>query len=111
MEPWPQSWAGASADLPFGQSLVDEMRPFIAYLETLQLSRRTVRKHLDHLWVIGGEIIRALYDDPRQRQQEPRAVLLRAIALGAPLVYRASEEEQRGFDATAHKLLRFLTAK
>jgi hypothetical protein len=112
MDEWPDNWAGSAIDKPFGAGLVEEMRPFVVHLDSLRLTRRTVRNHLDNLWVIGGEIIRRLYDEPKLRKKKPRAVLLDAIDLGeAPLVCRASEEEQRGFDATAHKLLRFLTAE
>jgi hypothetical protein len=112
MDEWPESWAGSALDKPFGAGLVAEMRPFVLHLETLKLAPRTFRRHLNSLWVIGGEIIRRLYDEPKLRQKTPRAVLLDAIDCGeAPLVYTASEEEQRGFDGTARRLLRFLTAK
>ena len=111
MDEWPDSWAGSANDKPFGAGLVAEMRPFVVHLDTLGLTRRTVRHHLDNLWAIGGEIIRRLYDEPALRKKTPRTVLLDAIDLGeAPLVYGACEEKQRGFDATARKLLRFLTA-
>ena len=82
MEPWPQSWKGSDADIPIGRGLVAEFKPFIAHLVSLGLTSKTVRRHLDSCWVIGGE--------------------------EAPLVHDASEEEQRAFDTTARKLLHFL---
>ena len=109
MEHWPNSWAGSEADIPVGFGLVAEMKPFIAHLCSLGLARSTVRKHLDNCWAIGGEIIRAVVMQSDSRSLPPEELLLDAIAPGeAPLVYGASEDDQRGFDATARKLLKFL---
>jgi hypothetical protein len=109
MEQWPNSWAGSDADIPVGNGLVAEMRPFIVHLCSLGLVRSTVRNHLDNCWAIGGEIIRDVVMQSGNRRLPPKKLLLDAIALGdAPLVYGASEEEQRGFDATARKLWKFL---
>lgn len=112
MDQWPDSWAGVAADKPFGTGLVAEFRPFVAYLQTLGLSRKTVRRHLDNLWVIGGEIIRRLNYEPHLRKTTPRHLLLETVAEGvAPLVVNASEAEQSAFDVTARQLLRFLSGK
>ena len=109
MDQWPDSWAGVAADKPFGVGLVTEFRRFLVYVQTLGLSPKTVRRHFDNLWVIGGEIIRRLNYQPALRQTKPRQLLLETIADGtAPLARDASEADQRGFDATARKLLRFL---
>jgi len=110
MEPWPRSWAGSAADIPLGEGLVAEMKPFIVHLCSLGLAPSTVRNHLDNCWAIGGEIIRKVIEDPPRRKIKLRKLLLDAIDLGeAPLVHPFSEEEQRSLDATARKLLRFLT--
>jgi hypothetical protein len=110
MDQWPDSWAGVAADKPFGVALVAEFRTFLVYLQTLGLSPKTVRRHVDNLWVIGGEIIRQLNYEPALRKTKPRQLLLDTVALGeAPLVPHASEAQQRRFDATARRLLRFLS--
>lgn len=112
MDQWPDSWAGVAADKPFGAGLVAEFRPFVAHLQTLGLSRKTVRRHLDNLWVIGGEIIRRLNYEPVLRKTTPRRLLLETVAYGeAPLVSGVSETDQRAFDATARRLLRFLSSR
>lgn len=109
MNQWPDSWAGIADDKSFGAGLVAEFRPFVAYLQTLGLSRKTIRRHLDNLWVIGGEIIRQLNYEPALRKTTPRQLLLDTVVGGeAPLVDCASEADQRAFDATARRLLRFL---
>lgn len=84
------------------------MKPFIAHLASKGLTRATIRRHLDNCWAIGGEIIRQINDFPKLAKSDPRKLLLDSIQNGeAPLVHNASFEEQRAFDATARKLLRF----
>jgi hypothetical protein len=110
MERWPSSWRGSDDDIPIGEGLVSVMRPFIVHLCSLGLARKTVRNHLDNCWAIGGEIIRDVIMQSELRGLPPQKLILDAIAFGeAPVLYRASEEEQRGCDATARKLLKFLT--
>jgi len=111
MVDWPASWAGSEEDEIPGRGLVTELRPFIIYLSEQGLSRKTVRRHLDNVWLIGGEIIRSLNYEPKLRRKPARQLLLNAIDTGeAPLAPHATEAEQRGLDATARKLLKFLTA-
>lgn len=111
MEPWPESWSVSDDDIPIGQGLVAEFKPFIAHLASLGLTSKTVRKHLDSCWVIGGEIIRDVDEQPKRCKTPPLQLLLNAVDCDeAPLIYDASEEEQRGFDATARKLHHFLNS-
>lgn len=109
MGDWPASWAGVPDDERIGAALLPPMRDFLESLAAHGLARSTLRRHRDNLWVIGGEIIRAVHDDERSRRRPPRSLLLQAIDDGqAPYVAYATEAEQRGFDATARKLLRFM---
>ena len=112
MDSWPKSWAGLPEDVPVGKRLVAELRPFVVHLEQRGLAAATIRGHLNGLWVIGGEIIRRLDEDPRQRKLTGRKLLLSAIEGGeAPLANGVCEGDQNAIDATARKLLRFLTAQ
>lgn len=109
MDRWPKSWAGSAADVPVGEGLVAEIRPFILFLVECDLSPKTVRRHLDNAWMIGGEIIREVVQEPERRNTSPRQLLLDAIDIGeAHFVHSFSKEDQRSLDATARKLLRFL---
>ena len=109
MEGWPSSWAGDDDDEPVGRGLVVLLRPFIVDLHEQGLARGTIRRHLDNLWLIGGEIIREINDRPALRRKQPRSLLLDAIRNGeAPLVHDLTEQEQSSVDATARKLLKFV---
>jgi hypothetical protein len=100
---------GLEKDLPPGEALVVCFRPFIEHLASSSLSPKTIRHHVDNLWILGGEIIRDLHYDPSLRKRAAERLLRNAIhADGGPLVHNGSEEAQRSFDATCRKLHRFL---
>lgn len=111
MEGWPQSWAGTHEDEPVGRRLVAALHLFMTHLQHQGLSSRTLRRHLDNLWLIGGEIIRQVDYDPTLRDKPAHALLLEAIQNGeAPLVRDLTEEQQAALDATARKLLKYVAA-
>ena len=110
LDNWPRSWMGLEKDLPPGEALVVCLRPFIAHLALTKLSAKTIRQHVDNLWVLGGEIVRDLHDDPSRRKWTADRLLRDAVHQdGGPLVHNGSEEQQHSFDSTCRKLHRFLT--
>ncbi len=94
-----------------GRELVARFRPWIEQLASSGLSRKTIRKHIDNLWILGGEIIRDLNETPFLRRKNMKEILLDVIddEEGGPLIPHCdSEEEQRSFDSTCRKFRRFL---
>jgi hypothetical protein len=71
---------------------------------------KTLRKHRDNLWLLGGEIISGLHKSPRRRNWPMAQVVSAAVDdEGGPLISNsASEDQQRSFDSTCRKLYRFL---
>ena len=59
------------------------------------------------MWVLGGEFIRDLHNDPPMRKQPVEQVLLKMIEYGGPLLYHGGEDQQRSFDSTCKKFHRF----
>ncbi|MGA7929443.1 MAG: hypothetical protein WCA20_26010 [Candidatus Sulfotelmatobacter sp.] len=107
---WPRSWMGLEKDLPPGEELVACLRPFIEHLASSSLSPKTIRQHVDNLWMLGGEIIRDLNYDPSLRKMAADRLLHNGIHEdGGPLIHNGSEEAQRSLDSTCRKLHRFLT--
>lgn len=110
LDNWPRSWMGLEKDLPPGEQLLRCLRPFIEHLAASSLSPKTIRRHVDNLWLLGGEIIRDLNYDASLRKMPADRLLHKAVhEEGGPLLYSGSEEEQRSFDSTCRKLHRFLT--
>src|SRR4030088_240176 len=110
LDNWPHSWMGLEKDLPPGEELVACLRPFIEHLASSNLSPKTIRRHVDNLWMLGGEIIRDLHEDPPLRKLSADRLLRKAVYDdGGPLIHNGSEDEQRSFDSTCRKLHRFLS--
>ncbi len=86
------------------------MRQSITIETRNQLTDKTRRRHRDHLWMLGGEIIRRGHEDPDLASLPIETLLLQMIDDdGGPLIWpRISETEQKAFDTTSRKLYRFL---
>jgi hypothetical protein len=105
---WPRSWMGLEKDLPPGEQLLGLLRPFLESLAASDLSPKTIQKHVDNIWVLGGEFIRDLHNDPPLRKRSVETVLHGMIEYGGPLLYHGGEDQQRSFVSTCRKLRRFL---
>jgi hypothetical protein len=93
---------------------VECFKPFLRHLQSLGLSRTTLRRHRDNLWLLGGALIGKLHETPRLRHRPIIDVVRQAIdEEGGPLISHgaAAEAEQRSFDATCRRFYRFLAAR
>lgn len=107
---WPRRWSMEAEDLAMGQTIVEVFVPFLHHLIGKGLARKTLRRHRDNLWLLGGELIRRRREDSELDKQTV-AALLEALVddEGGPLIWpRISESAQKEFDATCRKLYRFL---
>jgi hypothetical protein len=85
------------------------LQPVVDNVATSDLSSKTIQKHVDNVWALGGEFIRDLHNDPPLRKRPVENVLRGMIEYGGPLLYHGGEDQQRSFDSTCRKLQRFLT--
>lgn len=109
---WPDRWKCVREDVAYGQGLLPPMRAFIVHLISKGLTRKTIRRHIDNLWLLGGEIIRDVsnyneYDTP------PIEKLRESIGTdGGPYCRHIdSESALSSFDSTCRKLHRFLESE
>ena len=103
---------GEDKDIPPGEKLVARFRPFLQTLAASALSPKTIQKHVDNLWALGGEIIRDLNETPSLRRKSIAQLLDDRIDdEGGPLIHALESEEslQRSLDSTCRKLHRFLS--
>jgi hypothetical protein len=101
---------GLEKDLPPGEQLLTLFRPFLEHLAASDLSPKTIQKHVDNMWALGGEFIRDLHSDSSLRKKPVEQILLQMIEHGGPLLYHGGEDQQRPFDSTCRKYRRFLSA-
>jgi len=112
LEQWPRTWCGDDSDLPPGQAIVEFLKPFLLHLLDEGLATKTLHRHRDHLWLLGGELIRRRYDDPKLKKMSVAKAIDELIEdEGGPLIYpQITEAEQKSFDATCRKLYKFLNS-
>jgi hypothetical protein len=109
LEQWPRSWMYEERDLSHGQQMVECFKPFLRHLLSSGPSRKTLRSHRDNLWILGGEIISKLHEDPRLRKRPTDQIVVAVLDdEGGPLISHGSEDQQRSFDSTCRKFFRFL---
>ena len=100
---------GEEKDLPVGRQLVACFMPFLLYLAGSGLSKRTIQNHVDNMWLLGGEIIRDVNENPSLRKVAAENLVRDVIHDdGGPLIHNGWQDEQRSFDSTCRKFHRFL---
>ena len=107
---WPQAWHVESQDLAPGKFMLDIFKVFLIHQLDLGRARKTLRLHRDHLFTLGGQIIRLLHENPSLRKRGVVRVLGESIDDdGGPIIYPPlTESEQRSFDSTCRLLHRFM---
>jgi hypothetical protein len=106
---WPERWIVVESDLEYGNQLLVEIRPFAESLAGSGLSKKTIKRHLDNLWLLGGEIIRAV--SMGEEYSIPASKKLRESVGpdGGPLCRHLYGKAQiNSFDSTCRKLNKFL---
>jgi hypothetical protein len=110
LDKWPDSWMIDQPDRSMGKAIVTVLTPFIEHLIKQGLTKRTIKRHVDNLWALGGEIITDINRDESLRKQSARDLVINAIdEEGGPLLRNPLDpEDQKPFDNTCKKLCKFL---
>lgn len=112
LDEWPDSWMIDQPDRAIGKEIVTFLTPFIEHLIAQGLTKRTIKRHVDSLWALGGEIITGINSDESLRKQPAQVLVLNAVdEEGGPLLRNPFDpEDQKSFDSTCRKLHKFLTS-
>ena len=107
---WPKKWAYDDPDIVIGERIVEYFIPFLLHLLEQNLTTKTLRRHRDNLWLLGGEIIRERYESAATAKKSIDMIINEMVQQdGGPFMLpRVSEDEQDSFDATCRKYFRFL---
>ena len=113
LDEWPRRWENYPEDVFYGKEILEVFKPFMRSLIAQGLSRKTIRNHIDNLWLLGGELIRSLSRDKSLRNVPPDKLVADSVdEQGGPLCYHLhTEHEQAVFDSTCRKLHKFLKSK
>ena len=95
-----------------GQRIVEFFKPFLLHMIGERLATKTLHRHRDNLWLLGGELIKRRYDDTQLKKMSVDKAILHMIeGDGGPLIWPSiTEAEQESFDATCRKFYKFLNS-
>jgi hypothetical protein len=107
---WPTAWRYQQCDIALGERILECLRAFLLQLLDQGLVLKTLQRHRDHLWMLGGEIVRRSQEEPKLARQPTKTLLLQFVDddCGPLLWPRISEQQQTSFDSTCRKLYQFL---
>ncbi len=107
---WPERWMGVPPDIEYGERLLTIFEPFVENLITKKLAKKAFERHIDNLWLLGGELIRLINQDQDNREKEPLELIMENIRHGGGPNCRhlQTENEIKSFDSTCGKLYKYL---
>ncbi len=107
---WPERWMGVHLDIGYGERLLTIFEPFVENLITKKLDRKTLERHIDNLWLLGGELIRLINKVQDNREKEPLELIMENIRHdgGPDCRHLQTENEIKSFDSTCGKLYKYL---
>jgi hypothetical protein len=107
---WPHRWKALPEDVEYGKNVLPIFEAFLEYLIQSGLTKKTIQRHADNLWLLGGEVIREIDMNSEKRDKKPIELISKKIGPdGGPYCrHLESEAEMKSFDTTCRKLYRFL---
>lgn len=89
-------------DLAPRYRVVEFFKPFMLHLLAKKLAANTLCRHQDHLWMLGGEVIRRRQEYPYLCRQPVEKVTFALLEEdGGPFIWpRITEQEQNSFDVS-----------
>lgn len=111
LDEWPQSWAGDEDDVVVGLRLASEFKHYLLALIMKGRSRKTVKKHADYLWALGGEVISDTNENGVAPELSDSEILLKYVNSGGGPYWRHSQSEQdrEQFDSVCRGLYKHLS--
>ena len=108
---WPSAWEGVKADIKTGHAILEHFKLFLVHQIEKGKSKRTIKNYAQYLWVLGGELIRQVNDNTRDRKLSARDFILKYIdESGGPYWCHAQDESEHDkYDSVCKKLFKFMT--
>jgi hypothetical protein len=110
IEKWPDSWKYDQPDVAVGKMILNSaFIPFIDFLISKKLTKKTIKKHIDNIWLLGGEIAERVNNDESLRDKDGLTLVnLFVDDSGGPYSkHLDSEIEMNSFDSTCRKLFKY----
>ncbi|HDR9105398.1 TPA: hypothetical protein QDB04_002239 [Burkholderia vietnamiensis] len=107
---WPRNWAREESDKAIGVAIVLLLKPFLQQLIDQGLAINTLRRHKMQLCILGSRVLDRMTQFETVAPEKASEVLDSQLCqFGGPLLFDATEAEERAFDATCKQLYRYRT--
>lgn len=105
---WPVRWHGVKDDIEVGRRILTSFEPFVVELCESNLTKKTKKRHMDNLWLLGGEIVREVSTYDRYEENIERIVRESVGPEGGLSSHHLqTEEDIRSFNSTCRKLANY----
>ena len=113
IDEWPDSWAGDKNDFLTGIKILSEFKNFLVNLIEKGRSTRTIKRHANYIWALGGEIIRNTNEHGVGYKLSGSQIILKYIHPdGGPYWrYATSDADHQQYDSACSRLHKFLLNK
>lgn len=102
---WPIRWHGVKEDIEVGRRILARFEPYVVELCHTGLTQKTKKRHLDNLWLLGGEIVRRVSVFDEYQENIERITQESVDEEGGPSTrHLQTEDEIRSFNSTCRKL-------
>ncbi len=110
VQQWPESWAGSAEDIFAGQKLLPHLKLFLQKQIERNLAEKTIKRHAQYLWALGGEIIREINLCEEDRHKTGKEILLKYIhESGGPYWRHAIDEaDHQKYDSVCKRLYKLV---
>lgn len=111
IEEWPKTWEISRNDAHVATEILHKVfAPFFEDLIRQQLTDETIKKHINNIWLLGGEIIDNMNFDQSLRQLNSlELVQLHIDEAGGPYsIHLTSQEQINSFDSSCRKIYEYL---
>lgn len=108
---WPNSWKREKRDIEVGERILRNIFiPFFRFLIEKQFTKKTIKKHTNNIWLLGGELIDRVEQEEELRTLNELELVLKFVdSRGGPYSNHIdSESEMISFDSSCKKLYKYL---
>jgi len=111
IEEWPNRWEIDEADVIMGQAINEYFKLFLIEKIKQGRAKKTIRITGNYLWALGGELIRQINYNERERKLSAKNLILKYVDQdGGPYWRHASTEvEHDKYDSVCKQFFKFLT--
>ena len=108
---WPTQWEIDKADVIIGQAINEYFKAFLLDRIEKGRSKKTIRISANYLWALGGELIRQINDDEKERKLSAKNLILKYVDEGGGPYWRHAynESDHARYDSVCKQLFKFIT--